>query len=83
MKRLRIVKKHVKNYLDARKLTVADVILCEVCSSVAVDIHHIKYKGQGGSDEHENLIALCRCCHDKAHAGKISKTELQRRKICY
>ena len=39
---------------------------CEVCGSPAVDIHHIKPKGMGGShnqDRIENLMALCREHH--------------------
>ena len=54
-----------------------DVILCEVCMKKAVDIHHIKYKSRGGKDEIRNLIALCRKCHDKAHAEKIKEGELK------
>ena len=55
-----------------------DVILCEVCSSKSVDIHHIIYKSQGGKDEIDNLIALCRSCHDKAHNELIKKHELKK-----
>lgn len=45
-----------------------DFILCEVCESRAVDIHHIKARGMGGSkqaDDINNLQALCRNCHVK------------------
>lgn len=75
------MKRHVKNYLKATGYGIQDVILCERCAFVAVDIHHIKYKSQGGSDEYENLIALCRDCHIKAHAGEISKQELLEMKL--
>ena len=43
-----------------------DVILCEVCASVANDIHHIKCRGMGGGldrDDIANLMAVCRGCH--------------------
>lgn len=46
----------------------SDFIPCEVCRQRAVDIHHIDCKGMGGSklkDFIENLMALCRSCHDK------------------
>ena len=43
-----------------------DIILCEVCGKKAVDIHHIHGRGKG-RDVENNLIALCRICHDKAH----------------
>lgn len=50
-----------------------ETILCESCKSVAVDIHHIDNKGMGGSknkDYIENLVALCRKCHDDCHNDK-------------
>ena len=70
------MKKHIKNYLKAIDAGEQDIILCERCAFIAVDIHHITFKGQGGSDEYENLIALCRGCHDKAHTSEITKEEL-------
>ena len=42
--------------------------MCEFCSYRAMtDVHHIA--GRGGPDPHrlDNLIGLCRECHDKAH----------------
>jgi len=70
------MKPHVKNYLKAMDLIPEDVIICEMCPCAAVDIHHIIYKSQGGSDEFENLIALCRKHHDQAHDRIIEKEEL-------
>jgi len=55
------------NYLKEMGLSRYDIFLCEMCGEVAVDIHHIDYKSQGGTDSPSNLIALCRNCHDKAH----------------
>lgn len=57
-----------------------DVPFCETCGSVAVDVHHIDLKGMGGdpdADNIENLIGLCRHCHDIAH-GKVAGKELTR-----
>ena len=84
------MKKHVKLYLDITGYDVGDVILCEIptCRGVAVDIHHIEPRGIGGDpskDVIENLIALCRECHDKAEASDISKEylrELAEERIC-
>jgi len=50
-----------------------DHISCEYCGAVAIDIHHISGRG---SNDIENLIALCRQCHTDAHAGKIKKINL-------
>lgn len=73
------MKKHVKIYLEANGYTVADFIPCRKCGAPSNDIHHIQPKGMGGrknADVIENLIALCRDCHNKAHDNKISKEEL-------
>ena len=61
------MKKHVKNYLKAHRLCEADEIFCEQCGALACDIHHIIFKSQGGSDNADNLIALCRKHHLEAH----------------
>lgn len=62
------MKKHVKVYLDYFGYGAEDFIGCEVCSSRAVDIHHIEARGMGGSkkaDTIQNLMALDRLCHEK------------------
>lgn len=70
------MKKHIKNYLKGSDGIVEDVFICENCAAVAVDIHHITYKSAGGSDNYDNLIALCRDCHDEAHRGELTKEQL-------
>lgn len=32
-----------------------------------LEIHHIKPVSQGGGDEPENLVTLCKCCHRGRH----------------
>ena len=48
---------------------------CQFCKGKHKDskleVHHIIFRSKGGSDEQENLIALCRTCHTALHAGKI------------
>ncbi|MBN1954282.1 MAG: HNH endonuclease [Anaerolineae bacterium] len=41
---------------------------CAACGGMAVIVHHIVRKRNGGSDEDDNLIALCRSCHSYLHA---------------
>ena len=67
------MQKYIKNYFDYHGYDYNDVILCEICSRLATDIHHIIYKSQGGSDNPDNLIALCRDCHNKAHDNIFTK----------
>ncbi|WP_347216657.1 HNH endonuclease signature motif containing protein [Chryseobacterium sp.] len=55
---------------------------CEICHTQATEIHHIKRRSEFGSktkdqqDKIENLIALCRTCHEKAHANTFTKEYL-------
>lgn len=73
------MKKHTKIYLDYFEYGEQDFIPCENCGKKAVDIHHIEVKGMGGSkakDYIENLIALCRKCHELAHSNEFSKNDL-------
>ena len=54
---------------------IAGDVLCEVCFRPCVDIHHINGRGKG-KDIIENLIGLCRECHNEAHNEKITKDQL-------
>jgi hypothetical protein len=62
------MKKHTKVYLEGMGYNDTDFIPCEVCGTKAVDIHHIHRRGIGGNpdaDRIENLMAVCRPCHNK------------------
>jgi len=61
------MKKHIANYFKHHNIGEQDIVLCEECGAVAVDIHHIKKLSQGGGDEASNLKALCRSCHSLKH----------------
>ena len=67
---------HTKNYMKYMGLGEQDVCLCEVCGSVAVDIHHVH--GRKCRDAHEihNLVGLCRRCHSAAHSGLLKQEKL-------
>ena len=67
-----IMQKHTKIYLDYYNLDQSDFIGCEICQKKATEIHHLIIKGMGGSktkDYIENLMAICRTCHQKCHAS--------------
>ena len=49
---------------------------CEHCGKKAVDAHHIIPRSAGGSNDINNLIALCRACHDEpVILNKIAKNK--------
>lgn len=49
---------------------------CQNCKGKSKDkrleVHHIIFRSNGGSDEQENLIALCKTCHESLHNGDIA-----------
>lgn len=53
-----------------------DNYTCQCCKGKHKDskleVHHIIYRSQGGSDEESNLITLCHTCHKALHDGRIS-----------
>lgn len=73
------VSNYKRKYLRSIDAGEQDIILCELCNAPAQAIHHIHEKGMGGragADELDNLIALCRKCHDRAHRGEIARAAL-------
>lgn len=52
-----------------------DSYKCQHCEGKTknkkLEVHHIIFKRNNGSDEAENLITLCKTCHDKLHKGDI------------
>jgi 5-methylcytosine-specific restriction endonuclease McrA len=70
---------HTKVYLTHFNLSEGEYVPCEMCSSKAVDIHHIIPRSKFGKkrkDEQDlitNLIALCRDCHDLAHSTDMKE----------
>lgn len=63
------MKKHTKIYLNHFGYQIPEDVFCEICGSPAKDIHHIESRGMGGDpqgnkDVIENLMAVCRDCHE-------------------
>lgn len=61
---------------SAKKLAAArDNDKCMRCAGPAVDVHHRKPRGMGGTSDPArntglaNLVCLCRPCHDYVHAN--------------
>ena len=67
---------NVKAYVRER-----DNCTCQYCHGKSKDkrleVHHLVHRADGGSDNPDNLITLCKTCHDKYHAGKIKLTNVK------
>ncbi|MFO0565054.1 MAG: HNH endonuclease signature motif containing protein [Polyangiaceae bacterium] len=53
---------------------VRDLFTCSspVCSRHDVTPHHVKFRSDGGTDDDDNVIALCTWCHlEGVHRGRI------------
>lgn len=53
-----------------------DNYTCQYCrgkhKDSRLEVHHIIFRSNGGSDEQENLITLCHTCHKALHGDKIN-----------
>jgi predicted restriction endonuclease len=69
---------HIKIYMAYFDYVTQEEIPCEACTRPGNDIHHIHGRGEG-KDVIENLMALCRKCHDRATTSKnyITPDEMQ------
>lgn len=51
-----------------RHILQRDSWRCQICGRMQqLQIHHLKFRSQGGSDSEQNLITLCAGCHEKLH----------------
>lgn len=79
------VRKIPDNILAISKRTTSKILKrmglpCSCCGwyvdGVALDIHHIIPRSDGGTDEHTNLTYLCPNCHRLVHSGIIKPETL-------
>jgi hypothetical protein len=50
---------------------------CHLCGSrLEVTLHHLIPRQMGGATEEENLLSVCRPCHDAIHSGQIDVADL-------
>ena len=61
---------NTKSYVLSR-----DKYICQSCKGKSkekrLEVHHVIYRSNGGSDNADNLVTLCKVCHDKVHDNKI------------
>ena len=65
-------KRYGSSWRKARKKLLDEHPFCELCRrqgrlTQATVAHHIKAAADGGSNEQENLMALCASCHSSLH----------------
>lgn len=54
-----------------------DAGLCQICARQGNEIHHCKFKSQGGRGVYENGLLLCTHCHVKVHQSYELAEELR------
>jgi 5-methylcytosine-specific restriction endonuclease McrA len=59
-------------------ITERDKGLCVRCFKVAVHIHHITFKSQGGQGTAYNGASVCYVCHSWAHSGREGREWFER-----
>ena len=63
-----------KGFYNAKAYVLhRDDYKCQKCraKNCALHVHHIIFRSKGGTDSPENLITLCKICHDNLHQGKF------------
>jgi hypothetical protein len=73
----RELKNHTKVYMTFFDYGEQDFVMCEFCQQDrAVDIHHLEKQSKFGNkkekDYIENLVGLCRDCHNKCENDKMA-----------
>ena len=72
---------HKDLYKKAFGYTQGDFVACEICGKTSTEVHHIEARGMGGTtkpDFIENLMGVCRDCHDEYGDKKQWKSMLYR-----
>lgn len=66
-----------KNYYNLKAYIISrDNHKCQSGQNIEhsenLHVHHIKFKSNGGTDTPNNLITLCKTCHNNLHLGKFT-----------
>lgn len=67
-----VKKMYGSRWRKVREMYIAAHPLCEEClkqgkSTLAEEVHHIRTVKNGGDNSFDNLMSLCRSCHNKKH----------------
>ena len=64
-----------KGFYNVKQAVLSrDNYTCQICgkTELKLEVHHIVFKSNGGSDRMDNLVCLCKDCHEKIHNGKLN-----------
>ncbi|MGD7007598.1 HNH endonuclease signature motif containing protein [Metabacillus sp. 84] len=50
---------------------------CAECENPAIEMHHLKFRSQGGKGGYRNLLPLCKTHHNKAHRSRTFADSLR------
>jgi 5-methylcytosine-specific restriction endonuclease McrA len=52
----------------AKTVLERDDYRCRGCGTIRnLELHHLQYRSHGGKDAADNLVVLCRRCHNRMH----------------
>ena len=73
--RATIKRRYGKNWKIIRDAYVKKHPFCELCFQKGVlvpveEVHHILPLAEGGANDNDNLISLCKSCHSRIHAKR-------------
>ena len=69
-------------YSSRRKAVLhRDNYTCQCCGkkNCRLEVHHIVFRSNGGTNDEENLITLCKDCHKGVHKGTIILDKLPKK----
>ena len=58
-------------YAKMRTLVLQrDGMRCQICGRMQqLEVHHLQFRSRGGTDNLDNLVAMCSACHRQLHLG--------------
>lgn len=64
----------------ARRILRRDGHRCYKCGGEATEVDHVRPASQGGTDDHENLAAICAACHRRKTAAEANAAKPKRKR---
>lgn len=65
------------------EILIRDRHTCQICGYLGerVNVHHLKYSGMAWDAPNEDLITLCKGCHNKTHRPELADKRLAKMKV--